>query len=103
MAELVTASDCYGDSVRYVQGPVVRTVQSHCQSEGREFEPHWGSFFRFLLYVGNAASRLPVYMKADRSNAEAQGKSFVMISNPGKYCTCTTDIVILAFYPSILP
>ena len=49
MAELVTASDCYGDSVRYVQGPVVRTVQSHCQSEGREFEPHWGSFFFIIV------------------------------------------------------
>ena len=42
MAELVTASDCYA------------TVSS----EGREFEPHWGSTFFLLdaLEEGSATS-----------------------------------------------
>ena len=36
MAELVTASDCYFR---------LEVDGLHNQSEGREFEPHWGSFF----------------------------------------------------------
>ena len=38
MAELVTASDCY-------------PTLGESSSEGREFEPHWGSnFFEILMF-----------------------------------------------------
>ena len=50
MAELVTASDCYFQS----------------QSEGREFEPHWGSlflFFQIILGYNRYPSRTPVVTK----------------------------------------
>ena len=39
MAELVTASDCY--------------PTWDCSSEGREFEPHWGSSFFMSFCVSH--------------------------------------------------